>query len=168
MSPGRPGPVLRLLFRAPTRLYDRDLGWLLGKRFLCLTHIGRKSGRRYRTVLEVIGTTPATGEVAEGEVMVIAGMGPSADWYRNIQANPAVEVVVGRRRFPPAHRVLDDTEAAAVVRQYERRNRWVLPVIRPVLSTLLGWHYDGSETARTRLVHQLPIVAFRARPEQPR
>lgn len=160
MSPGRPGPVIRLLFRAPARLYDRDLGWLLGKRFLCLTHVGRKSGRRYRTVLEVIGTKPAAGEV-----MVIAGMGPSSDWYRNIQANPAIEVVVGRSRFPPAHRALDETEAAAVVAEYERHNRWVLPVIRPVLSKLLGWHYDGSETARTRLVRRLPIVAFRSRPE---
>jgi deazaflavin-dependent oxidoreductase (nitroreductase family) len=102
--------VVRALFRAPARLYERDLGWLLGDRFLCLTHVGRKSGRRYRTVLEVIGT-----DKASGEVMVIAGMGPSADWYRNIQASPAVEVVVGRRRFTPAHRTLDETEAAALM-----------------------------------------------------
>ncbi len=103
MNPGRLGPVVRLLFRAPTRLYDRGLGWLLGKRFLCLTHVGRKSRRRYRTVLEVIGTDPASGEV-----MVIAGMGLSSDWYRNIQANPAVEVVIGRRRFAPTHRAERD------------------------------------------------------------
>lgn len=155
MSPGRPGPVWRLVFRAPVRLYDHDLGWLLGTRFLCLTHVGRVSGRRYRTVLEVVGTVPATGEV-----MVIAGMGRSSDWYRNIQAAPPVEVVVGRRRFRPAHRTLDEAEAATVVRDYELRNRWVLPVIHPVLSRLLGWRYDGSETARTRLVRQLPVVAF--------
>lgn len=160
MSQGRPGPVLRLLFRAPTRLYDRDLGWLLGTRFLCLTHVGRKSGRRYRTVLEVIGTDPAAGEV-----MVIAGMGRSSDLYRNIQANPAVEVVVGRRRFAPAYRALDETEAAMVMAEYERRNRWVLPIVHPVLSKLLGWRYDGSESARARLVRVLPVVAFRARPK---
>lgn len=160
MSPGPPGPVIRLLLRAPARLYDHDLGWLLGKRFLCLTHVGRKSGRRYRTVLEVIGTKPAAGEV-----MVIAGMGPSADWYRNIQANPAIEVVVGRSRFAPIHRVLDETEAAAVVQEYEQSNRWVLPVIRTVLSKLLGWRYDGSETGRIHLIRSLPIVAFRPRRE---
>ena len=95
MSSGRPGPVIRLLFRTPVWLYDRNLGWLLGKRFLCLTHVGRKSGIRYRTVLEVIGSKPAAGEI-----MVVAGLGPSSDWYRNIQANPAVEVILGRRRFP--------------------------------------------------------------------
>ena len=35
MSPDRPGPVLRFVLKAPIRLYDNDLGWLLGKRFLC-------------------------------------------------------------------------------------------------------------------------------------
>lgn len=160
MSPGRPGPVMRRLLRAPARLYDRDLGWLLGKRFLCLTHVGRRSGRRYRTVLEVVGTDPAAGEV-----MVIAGLGPSSDWYRNIQANPADQVVVGRRRFRPVHRALGETEAAAVMAGYERRNRLIGPLLRPVLSKLLGWRYDGSETARARLVRQLPVVAFRPGPE---
>ena len=44
---------------------------------------------------------------------------------------------------------------------YERRNRWVAPVVRAVLSRLVGWHYDGSESARRRLVGELPMVAFR-------
>lgn len=159
MNPSLPGPVLRLIFRAPILLYERDLGWLLGGRFVCLTHIGRRSGRRYRTVLEAIGTIPAAGEV-----IVIAGLGSSSDWYRNIQANPAVEVVAGRRRFEPVHRLLDEAEAMTVVAEYERRNRWAGPVIRPVLSKLLGWHYDGTDTARLRMVRQLPVVALRPRP----
>jgi hypothetical protein len=48
-----------------------------------MTHGGRKSRRQHRTVLEVIGTTSETGEID-----VIAGMGPSSDWFRNIAANP--------------------------------------------------------------------------------
>ncbi|MEJ3653504.1 nitroreductase family deazaflavin-dependent oxidoreductase [Actinomycetes bacterium KLBMP 9759] len=154
----RPAPPLRLLARLPARLYAADLGWLLGNRFLCLTHIGRRSGRRHRTVLEVIATEPGTGEV-----LVIAALGPSSDWYRNIQANPAVEVTVGRHRFVPAHRTLDEPEAAAVLAGYERRNRWLAPVLRPVLSRLLGWRYDGSTTARRRMAQQLPVVALRPR-----
>ena len=35
------------------------------------------------------------------------------------------------------------------------------PIVRRVLSRLLGWRYDGSEDARRRLVCQLPLVAFR-------
>jgi deazaflavin-dependent oxidoreductase (nitroreductase family) len=158
MNSSRPGPVLRVIFRVPIRLYEHNLGWLLGRRFVCLTHIGRRSGRRYRTVLEAIGSDPAAGEV-----FVIAGLGPSCDWYRNIQANPAIEVIVGHRRFEPVHRLLGEAEAMTVVAEYERRNRWVSPVIRPVLSRLLGWRYDCTNPARQRMVHQLPVVALRPR-----
>ena len=134
--------------------YDHGLGRLLGERFLCLTHVGRRSGRRYRTVLEVIGRRGS-------EYFVIAGMGPSSDWYRNIRANPPVEVIVGRRGFEAACRWPDETESAAVVAEYERRNAMVTPVLRLVLSRLLGWRYDGSPLARRRLVTQLPVVALR-------
>ncbi|GAA4547352.1 nitroreductase family deazaflavin-dependent oxidoreductase [Amycolatopsis samaneae] len=150
------GPVLRAVFRAPLRLYDHGFGWVLGGRFLCLTHLGRRSGRAYRTVLEVIGADPASGEV-----MVIAGLGPGADWYRNILARPPVEVRIGRRRFTPRHRVLDEAEAFAVLAAYERRNRWIRPVLHRVLSGLLGQPYDGGDVARKHLVSRLPVVALR-------
>ena len=156
----QPDAVMRAVFRAPIQLYDAGFGWLLGERFLCLTHVGRKSGRQYRTVLEVVGTNPTAGEF-----MVIAGFGPSSDWYRNIAANPACEVVAGRHRFMPQDRVLDEAEAVAVIADYERRNRWIQPIMRFLLSRLLGWRYDGSQEARERLVRQLPVVAFRPRTE---
>lgn len=148
------GPVAKRLLRAPGYLYDMDAGWLLGQRFLRLTHVGRRSGRTYRTVLEVVGRTDS------GEYVVLAGLGSNADWFRNVQAGPAVEVVAGRRRFVPSHRVLGVEEADAVVAGYERRNRLAAPVVRRVLSWLVGWRYDGSSEARRRLVEQLPLVAF--------
>jgi deazaflavin-dependent oxidoreductase (nitroreductase family) len=150
------GPVARRMARAPGRLYDWNLGWLLGHRFLRLTHVGRRSGRRYRTVLEVVGPGPRPGEV-----VVLAGFGRSADWLRNIQALPPVEVAIGRDRFRPEPRILSTEEAAAVLAGYERRNRLLAPVVRRVLSWLVGWRYDGSAAARDRLVEQLPLVAFR-------
>lgn len=133
-----------------------NVGWLLGRRFLLRTHIGRRSGRRYRTVLEVIGSVPESGEV-----IVVSGFGRSANSYRNLQAAPAVEVMVGRDRFRPVHRRLDEAEPVAVLADYERRNRWVGPMVRRVLSWLVGWRNDGSNEARRRLVRQLPVVAFR-------
>jgi len=156
MVHGRPAAMVRRLLRAPNVLYDRDLGWLLGERFLRLVHVGRTSGRHYRTVLEVVGAGPRSGEV-----VVLSGLGRSADWYRNIQANGEAEITVGRRSFVAAFRTLDESEAVAVLAGYERRNRWVTPVVRAVLSRLVGWHYDGSETARRRLAGELPMVAFR-------
>jgi hypothetical protein len=104
-------------------------------------------------VLEVIGSSG-------GEVFAIAGLGPTSDWYRNIQANAPAEVAVGRRRFRPACRWPDEAEATAVIADYEHRNRAIKPLVRALLTRLLGWRYDGSPTARERLVRQLPVVAF--------
>ena len=149
-------PITVRLLQSPARLYDWHMGWLLGHRFLRLTHVGRKSGRQYRTILEVIATDAATHEM-----FVLVGQGPQADWYRNLQANPAVELAIGRERYLPDHRVLPAAEAAAVLADYERRTRLVAPVVRRVLSWLVGWSYDGSDEARRRLVRERPIVAFR-------
>ncbi|HJP72934.1 MAG TPA: hypothetical protein VJ914_01625 [Pseudonocardiaceae bacterium] len=44
---------------------------------------------------------------------------------------------------------------------HARRNRLIAPVLRLVLTKLLGWSYDSSDAARGRLVGQLPLVAFR-------
>ena len=154
---GRPrrGSV-RELARAPLLLYRAHLGWLLGQRFLKLSHIGRRTGARHSTVLEVVR------RARDGrEYVVLSGFGPSSDWFRNLQANGAAEVTVGRRHFRAAHRVLDHAEAASVLADYEARNRLIRPVVRRVLSRLLGWHYDGSDASRARVVGQLPVVALR-------
>lgn len=150
------GRLTRLVLRAPIRLYDRNLGWLLTERMLCLTHVGRRSGRLYRTVLEVVGT-----DEKSGEIFVVVGFGASSDWYRNIQANPPVKIVVGRRRFTPTFRTLAEGEAATILAAYEHRNRWMRPVVRLGLGKLSGRRYDGSESARRQLTHRLPFVAFK-------
>lgn len=151
------GPILTRLFRVrfPSRLYDRDLGWLLSKRICRITHAGRRSGRRYRTVLEVIGRDRASGGVT-----VVSGLGPTADWYRNVLASGTAEVETGRRRFAARVHVPDQDEATALFAAYEHRNRWIGPMMRHLLSKLLGWHYDGSDAARRELVRQLPMVTF--------
>jgi deazaflavin-dependent oxidoreductase (nitroreductase family) len=150
----RPGPVLRRVLRAPVWLYRARLGWLLGRRFLLLIHTGRRSGRTYRTVLEVVGRPP-------GECVVMAGFGPNTDWLRNVQAGGGREVVVGRHTFRPAVRLLDVAEAADVLAGYERRNRLAAPVVRAVLSRLVGWRYTGTDAERRRLVAERPLVALR-------
>ena len=109
--PHRFGRATRLLFRLPTHLYDWHLGWLFDGRFLRLTHLGRRSGRGYQTVLEVVGSDRETEEIT-----VMSGFGPSADWFRNLQAAPAVEVAIGRRRFRPQHRILEETRRLAFSR----------------------------------------------------
>ncbi|HKX18950.1 MAG TPA: nitroreductase family deazaflavin-dependent oxidoreductase [bacterium] len=132
---------------------------MLGNRFLLLTHVGRRTGERHQTVLEV-----AEYRREGPEAVVISAFGRSADWLRNIQTTPGPEVVIGFRRFVAAHRVLGEEEAVGVVTGYERRNWFMAPIIRSVLSRFLGWRYRGSEPERRRLVAQLPLIAFRPRP----
>ncbi|MFP5345560.1 MAG: nitroreductase family deazaflavin-dependent oxidoreductase [Actinomycetes bacterium] len=152
---GHKAAVLPRLARLPASLYRADLGWLLGHRFLLLTHVGRRSGRPHDTVLEVL-RYDATTRTA----VVISGLGRSSDWYLNLRHGRALRVRIGRESFAPVHRELGPDEAVEVLADYERRNRYVGFVVRVVLSTLVGWRYYGTDEDRRRLVDQLPLVAF--------
>jgi deazaflavin-dependent oxidoreductase (nitroreductase family) len=160
VQPAPPAGLLRAVLHLPVYLYRVRLGALLGHRFLLLVHRAPRSGRRHETVLEVVRYDPATEES-----VVVAGWGRRTAWLHNVEAGGALEVLTGRRRYAPAHRLLDADEAAAVVADYERRNRFIAPVLRAVLSRLVGWRYHGTDAARRRLVAQLPLLAFRPRSE---
>lgn len=147
---------LNAVNRGANVIYDRNLGWLLGRRLLRLTHVGRRSGRRYRTVLEVVGHDPSTGEF-----VVVSGFGSSPDWLRNLAARGPATVTVGRTCFAADHRRLAEAEACAVFADYERRNWMITPVVRRALSWLLGWCYHGTDEERRRLVAQLPVIGLR-------
>lgn len=51
---------------------------------MVITHTGRKTGIRRHT--------PVNYTIADGEVYCTAGFGSKSDWYRNIMANPEVEI----------------------------------------------------------------------------
>ena len=156
MAERRSPSWLTALLRAPGYLYDWGLGGLLGRRFMRLTHAGRRSGRCYGTMLEVIGE-----DRAAGELFVMVGLGRSANWYRNVKAGHGLEIAIAQDRFRPAFRELEVAQAAEILAVYELRNRAIAPVLRRVLSWLVGWRYDGTPDARRRLVSELPVVAFR-------
>jgi deazaflavin-dependent oxidoreductase (nitroreductase family) len=153
----RPPPAwLRWVFRAPRRLYDVGWGGLLGHRFLLLRHTGRRTGRQHAVVLEVLRHDPASGEH-----VVISGFGPRADWLRNLDAGGPAGVTVGRVTFAAQHHVLEADTAVAVLADYERRNRLARPVLRRVLSVLVGRPYRGTAADRRHAVTMLPLVALR-------
>lgn len=153
----RPRGVLRLLLRLPIYLYRLDLGWLLGRRFLLVTHRGRKTGLLRQAVVEVIHYDPQTQES-----IVLAALGERADWYRNIQASPALDVQTGRSRYVPQHRVLTTDEAYATWTAFER----VHPVESRVADVILGWSYDHTPAGRRDLARTIRLVAFRPVPKQ--
>lgn len=77
--------------RVIPKLYDLGLGPLIGRFILLLTTIGRKSG--------LPRTTPLQYEKIDEAYYVGSARGAQADWFRNLVANPRVEVRVKSQRF---------------------------------------------------------------------
>lgn len=157
MAAARVKPFPRRLAAAPARLYDHGLGRLLGHRFLLLVHRGRRTGKQRRTMLEVIHWDPAARQA-----VVISGLGPKAGWYLNALAGGAEQVQIGGERFRPEVRRLEGEEARGLLAGYERRNRLLMPLARPLLSKLAGFGYDSSPASQRRLLERMPLLALRA------
>jgi deazaflavin-dependent oxidoreductase (nitroreductase family) len=121
-----PTRLLRWIFRIPLLAYRLRLGWLFGHRFARLTHRGRRSGLVRRAVVEVVRYDRRTHEV-----VVAAGWGGRTDWYRNIQATPALEILTGTVAYRPSYRFLTADELYREIQGYARRHplagRFVLP-----------------------------------------
>jgi hypothetical protein len=56
---------------------------------------------------------------------------------------------------------LEPDAAATVLYDYERRNGLIAPILRLVISRLVGWRYDQSPSARHPVAEQLPFVELR-------
>jgi len=147
-----PRGLLRFFARLPIQLYKAKLGWLLGDRFLMLTHIGRKSGLPRYTVVEVVRHDHATGTY-----LIVSGFGDKSDWYRNICATPQVTVHVGRRHFAAIAERLEADEATTEFKDYARRH----PTALKTLSRVLNYPWDGTEASYHKLAQLLPLIALR-------
>lgn len=152
VSPPKPTGLLKLAFILPRYLYRWHLGWLLGYRCIMITHRGRKTGRRRQTVLEVAHYDPSTQEC-----IVMSGYGTQSDWYRNLQAQPAVEVQIGRQRYRPEQRMLSSEETMVVLKEYQRRH----PLLFREFMRVIGYAYDGTPEGLRVIAHLLQGVAFR-------
>ncbi len=158
-QPAPPGGVLRWALKLPVYLYRAHLGFLFRHRFLVLVHEGRRTHRRRETPLEVMAYDPV-----RQEAIVAAGWGRRTGWLHNVEAGLAREVWISGSRYSPAWRRLELDEAVTTIEHYERHSGIPLAIVRPVLSRLLGWRYDGTPEARRRAAEQLPLVAFRPVP----
>jgi deazaflavin-dependent oxidoreductase (nitroreductase family) len=138
----------------PIYLYRLGLGRLLGHRFLLLTHRGRKSGLLRRTPLEVLLYDPRT-RVS----VVLSAWGKKSDWYRNIEASPALEVETGGERYVPAQRFLTAEEGYGAITEYAIRH----PLAARVLERAFGFRITRSEAARRAFSGSVALVAFRPR-----
>lgn len=149
--------LVTTLMRVPVYLHRFGLGWLLGHRFLLLTHRGRKSGQPYRTVLEVVRYDPATRES-----IVVSGWGTAADWYRNIKANPPIAVATGRGHYRPTFRELSPDEAYPIIADYLRD---LPPPLRALAERAL-FGAGTTETERREQARSFVMIAFRPADDQ--
>ncbi|OBJ02832.1 nitroreductase [Mycobacterium alsense] len=139
----------RRLVRAPVWIYKARGGALFGSRLLMLEHIGRKSGAPRYAVLEVVGRPGPDSYV------VASGFGRTAQWFRNIQANPRVRVYAGSRAPRRATaRVLGQREADRTLAAYRDRHPRTWERFRPVLEQTLGAAISDTDTP-------LPLVELR-------
>lgn len=154
----KPTGFLKFALRAPIWFYRARLGRLLGQRYLYLAHRGRKSGVRRETVVEVLSFSRAVPEV-----VVVAGWGAKADWYRNLVAAPALEVRVGATSWlEPEHRYLCDAEALAAFECYRLAN----PRSWKMLAPMLGLPSGPGDPRWEEAVCALPAIAFTPRSAQ--
>lgn len=86
-------------------LYAIGLGRVIGAFILLLTTIGRKSG--------VKRVTPLQYEKIGGDYYLGAARGLKADWVRNIQSNPRVEIRVGAKQFEGQAEIVTDPKRFA-------------------------------------------------------
>ncbi|MFQ5342950.1 MAG: nitroreductase family deazaflavin-dependent oxidoreductase [Anaerolineae bacterium] len=146
----------RIVWRLPIWLYRARLGWLLGERFLLLTHTGRKSGLPRQAVLEVVRYDRATNTY-----YVVSGFGEKSDWFRNVMKTPQVTIQVGRRKMPAIAERLPLEDAERELLDYGRRH----PTALRNLARIIGYRIENTEEDVRALAQVLPIVAFQ--PAQP-
>ncbi len=153
--PQPPRSFKRLFFRAPIWCYRLGCGWLLGKRFLLLTHTGRKSGLSRQTVLEVVDYDPDSGTY-----FVASGYGRQSNWYRNVLKTREVTIQVGQQKMNVVAHPLTLEESGKAMVNYARR----YPTAARYLCRKMGYQVDGSDDDYHTVGQEvIPFIALRQR-----
>lgn len=147
-----PHGLWRIVVRFPILLYRLKLGWLFGKRTLLLEHRGRKSGVVRKAVIEIVDRDEQTGSY-----IAAAAWGNQSDWYKNIQADPMVNITVGATRFSASAKTLSADDAAQHLNAYAIRHPFAF---RRLVSRLTNSKsHDTSQIIRS-LTEAIPFVEF--------
>ena len=144
-----PKGLMKWLFKLPNFLYSIGAGTLLGSRFIQITHIGRKSGKVYNTVVEVVKHDPRAQKV-----WVVSGYKEKSDWLKNVLHHPQIEVNFrGRKSNANAVR-LDGESASQILLNYAHQH----PFAMRELAKFMGFQIDGSDRDIKELASQLPVI----------
>ncbi len=150
-EPKPPGGLARLGFRLPIQLYRLGLSGLLGTRFVCLTHTGRKSGKPRQTVLEVVRYDKATGAC-----IVASGFGKGSDWLLNVEHDLRILFTIGRTQRTGLAVRLDPEMAGRELAEYACR----YPLAWRELVQFMGYKVNGTENDILALGNMIPLYRF--------
>lgn len=132
--------------RSPLWLYHHRLGWLLGRRFLLLEHVGRRTGLPREAVLEVVDRP------APGTYRVVSGLGTRSEWLRNVQHTPRVRVSVGRvTKRPGTAYVHPPEDSAGILSAYAAAHPAAWAALSPVLDDVTARSDTGIPVVDLRL-----------------
>lgn len=127
--------AFRLLNRFMILMWKIGLGRMLNiwpagfGRIMVIKHVGRKSGK--------VRLAPVNYAPIAGEIYCTAGFGAVSDWYRNIMANPSVELWLPEGKFPAkAEDISDSPERVFLLRQVLIASGFAAPLfgINPKIS----------------------------------
>ncbi len=148
----RPRGFIRFLFRTPNWFFEHGLGKLFGRRFVQLQHIGRRSGRDYHTVVEVVKSDPDTGRI-----YVCAAFGEDSDWYRNVIHHPQIKINFTGREYDARVTELSPAQGVDILVDYARR----YPLAARELSEIMGYKTDGTPQDFGQLAKDLPVLEIK-------
>ena len=120
---------------------------------MVLVHRGRKSG--------LVRRTPVNYAIVEGEIYCTAAFGSRADWYRNVMADPNVEVWLSdgwyagvAEEVPP-----DDPRRSNLMREVLIASGFAAPLFAGINPKTIGAEKLAEISASYRLVRIYPTEA---------
>ena len=129
--------LIRPLQRMHRAMYARGMTERLGRFVLLLTTRGRRSGLKR--------VTPLQFSEIHGDYYVASSRGCRADWFRNIQADPHVEVEVDRLHLEA---LAEPVTEPAVIADYLQ---WVIASHPRMGGAMMRLHHLPSRPSRQQL-----------------
>ena len=152
----RAGRFLGRILRMPGVLDRKGTRWMLQAlspaTVIVLVHRGRKSGRLYKTPIEILHD-----DDERDEVVVSPMWGRRSDWYRNVVAGGLVEVHVRGEERHVEWRELDEDERRAAINAYREAHPLYSRIILRTLVRVNRFEGDPEEA----LLRELPMLGLR-------
>ncbi|MBI5965507.1 MAG: nitroreductase family deazaflavin-dependent oxidoreductase [Chloroflexi bacterium] len=154
----RPGKFLKFFFKVPVWMYKIGFGgferWF-GAQWMLITHIGRKSGKQFDSMVDVMDYDKATDTY-----YIEAAYGTRADWVRNIQASLNFSARVGKRKFTARAMPLSNENTADMLIKFYRAK----PAYTRSVMAMVGLKFNGEEDLRA-LASKLMLLAIKPEKE---